>query len=220
MSKTYITAASFEILETAKGEIQIFPAGKFRANDGRPREMKFWNIDKDIASKVLSKVKEQTNPMVIDYNHASMMGGLEAPAAGWIDRANFFWNENGLFAKPDWTTRAKQQIDAKEQRYISPVFSTNKNGDIIDLFNIAITNTPALDGMQAIALSKFFSQSRSEFIMSEAEFLELLMALGMAEGTSPEDAIANAKAMSGTQTSMQFDKAALDIAKAQVSSLE
>ncbi|GHT89484.1 hypothetical protein AGMMS49543_28660 [Betaproteobacteria bacterium] len=57
----------------------------------------------------------------------------------------------GLFAvQVEWTEAAKSAIQADEYRYISPVFTyAPKTGEVISLYNAALTNVPALDGMES-----------------------------------------------------------------------
>ena len=45
----------------------------------------------------------------------------------------------------EWTDRARAYIDAKEYRYLSPVFSHTKTGEVTRILRAALTNTPALE---------------------------------------------------------------------------
>ena len=61
------------------------------------------------------------------------------------------WEEGrGLFAGVDWTDKARAHIRAGEYRYISPVFAFDRqSGAVLRLICAALTNHPALDGMDA-----------------------------------------------------------------------
>jgi phage I-like protein len=164
--KQGIATAFFEIEQNTEGEIQLTPAGYFRAIDGRPEEPELnqgWLVDEKIAENIINKIAQRKNPLVVDYNHASLIEGHEAPAAGWMPANEFYWNDKGLKAKVEWTERAKTSIANKEHKYISPVFIYDtKTGEIKEIINAALTNTPALDGMAEAALSQFFENQHHE----------------------------------------------------------
>jgi phage I-like protein len=41
----------------------------------------------------------------------------------------------------------------RKHRFISPVFSYDKTGQVLELLNAALTNTPAVDGMEEVLLA-------------------------------------------------------------------
>ncbi len=133
---------------------QIIPVGEFRANDGRPKEVAAWRLNRANALSVIQKVHARQRPLLVDYEHQTLetaKNGLPAPAAGWIQ--NIEWREGqGIFAlETQWTPKAKAFLKSGEYRYISPVFSYDKyTGEVIDLLHIALTNNPALDHLPAI----------------------------------------------------------------------
>ena len=141
----------------AADEFQLFPAGEFRTQDGRPKDAAGWVLNAAIASRLIAAFNAKKNPMVVDYEHqtvASKKNGKPAPAAGWVHGLE--WREGkGLFAVGvKWTDAARASIQADEYRYISPVFQYDgKSGEVVSLINAALTNSPALDGMDsAVAL--------------------------------------------------------------------
>lgn len=73
------------------------------------------------------------------------------------------WREGkGLYAVDvAWTEAAKGYIQKKEYRYISTVFFYyERTGEVIEVASVALTNTPALDGLDSLdmaALSKRFN---------------------------------------------------------------
>lgn len=139
----------------APDAVQLLPAGRFRASDGRPADAPAWVLDADIAKRLIEQVAARKNPLPIDYEHQTVharSNGQPAPAAGWFDRLE--WREgSGLWAVGvRWTERARQMIAAGEYRYISPVFVYDRrSGAITRLLHAALTNDPALDGMAAVA---------------------------------------------------------------------
>lgn len=157
--KKNIAIASLALEITSGNVIQLFPAGQFRSSDTRPTECAHWFIDGTIAKRVIAALAKRKNPIVIDYEHqtyATEQNGAPAPAAGWWSGSNTVWREgSGLFAEGvEWTTKAAAHIDAKEYRFISPVFAYDtRTGEVLAVANAALTNNPALDGMAPVQLA-------------------------------------------------------------------
>ncbi len=147
-------------------EFQLFPIGLFRTQDGRPKEAPGWQMNATIAARLIAAFNTQKNPIVVDYEHQTFTtkeNGKPAPAAGWVHGLE--WREGkGLFAVGvKWTDAARASIQSDEYRYISPVFLYNQqSGEVTSLLNAALTNRPALDGMEAaVALRmEFEAQGR------------------------------------------------------------
>jgi len=132
---------------------QLFPAGRFRATDGRPKDCEGWIVDDPAA--LVAQAKAKINDFEIDYEHQGMLSaqnGQPAPAAGWFSGAALEWRDDGMYVvSAKWTARATEFLKADEYRYISPVFRYDpKTGKVLELLSVALTNTPALDGMQAV----------------------------------------------------------------------
>lgn len=92
---------------------------------------------------------------MIDYEHQTLnkeKNGQPAPAAGWIHALQ--WAEGkGLYALAELTEQARARIKAGEYRYFSPVIQYSaKTGEITKLLMGALTNSPAIHGMAAIAV--------------------------------------------------------------------
>lgn len=138
---------------SASGEIQLLPAGEFHAVDGRPNDAPCWLTNAEIAEKLIADIAARANPLVIDYEHQTLLSsenGQPAPAAGWFSALR--WEEGvGLFSTVEWTERAIAHIDAGEYKFISPVISYDKaTGAIKKIINAALTNNPAIDGMAEV----------------------------------------------------------------------
>lgn len=137
------------------GRIQLFPLGAFAARDGRPGNIKgvtakAWRLTEADARALIKRWGQQQSRTVVDYEHQTHLSetnGQPAPAAGWI--VGLELTPAGLFAPVEWTDRAREAIRAKEYQYISPVFTYDKaTGAVLELVSVALTNHPALDGMQ------------------------------------------------------------------------
>lgn len=201
--KTRIAALAAAITN-ASTEIQLFPAGEFAAVDGRPSDVDGgkWVINAALASVLVAQVAAATTPLVIDYEHQTLRtteNGQPAPASGWFSQVE--WREGvGLYAVGvEWTKKAAAMIAAGEYRFISPVFTYNKRGEVCQLLHAALTNTPALDGMDAVMLaaaSRLASlSSETETTKVDEEQLAMLLAnlrwlLNLPETSTPEEVAA------------------------------
>ena len=188
--KTSLTTVALSLsLVPGQRDVQLLPAGPtFRAQDGRPLDVPTgWKIDAQIASKLIAQLTARVNPMLIDYEHQTLSAptsGKPAPAAGWAKQ--FEWREGqGLYAVDvAWTANAAQMIAAEEYKFISPVFAYDpKTGVVERLALAALTNNPALDGMDevtALAAARYAADLDTENDDMDP-LLELLRkALGLA----------------------------------------
>ena len=113
---------------------------------------KAWTLTFDDAAAVIARWRQRETPLVVDYEHQTINAaenGKPAPAAGWIESLEA--GPDGLYATVKWTDAARAFIQADEYRYISPVFSFDpETGAVLELKSAALTNYPALDGMDAV----------------------------------------------------------------------
>ncbi len=185
-----VLAASLPV--DSAGRVQLLPAGEFAARDGRPGPGKKWKLTDAqgaVVAAALAAVAAQT-PVVIDYDHQTLhalTNGQKAPAAGWIKGAEWL-NGQGLFAPVQWTAAAKASIDAGEYAYISPVITYSEDGTVQGVALAALTNFPALLGMQPV-ISALSTQFQQEPTMNPI-LLALLSGLGLAENATLEQATA------------------------------
>ena len=176
--------------DKASGRIQLFPAGTFAARDGRPGNLRgvnatSWRLTAQDAEAVIAHWQRTATPLVVDYEHQTQLAaqnGRPAPAAGWI--TSLEWEEGrGLFAGVDWTDKARAHIRAGEYRYISPVFAFDRqSGAVLRLICAALTNHPALDGMDAASAT--FTP------YEEPPMKQILAALGLPETADEAAALA------------------------------
>lgn len=178
----------------AEGKIHVLPAGRFRGNDGRPYECESWYLDAQLAQRLIEKLAGAKKDKMIDYEHQTLYtreNGKPNPAAGWL--TDYEWVEGkGLFASPNWTKVARDQIDNDEYRYLSPVFLYDLSGNVIELVNAALTNTPALDELDPVALaalSQNFQFQQEQEPMNEA-LKALCKLLGLPEAATDAEQVA------------------------------
>ncbi|ELR65850.1 Mu-like prophage FluMu I protein [Photobacterium marinum] len=140
------------------GWVQLLPAGKFKARDGRPFDTEdgHWHLDASIAAQMIAATKAAAPKVLIDYEHQTLHAaenGKPAPAAGWLTSdSDIEWREGqGLYIKPGWTKAAQTHIDNDEYAFLSAVFPYDKQGRPLMLRMAAITNDPGVVGMESLA---------------------------------------------------------------------
>lgn len=204
---------SFQI-DAAVKAVRLLPAGQFRSGDGsgRPNDVPAWYIDSGLAAQLIARANTRSDRKVIDYEHQTLKAaenGHPAPAAGWISalewRAPAESEPGGLYMIPEWTGKAAAMIAANEYRYISPVFTYDDQGRVLDLLHAGLTNFAGLDGLTDLAaLSAHFNLSTKEESMKK-----LLEALGLSEGATEDQAIAALKALTDANAAQAGTIAAL-----------
>lgn len=130
----------------APAEFRIFPFGQVQTEHGV-----YWFTPED-AQRVLDAWRRRGVQVPIDYDHEMVSGGKPPfPAAGWADlqvRPDGLWAVN-----VQWTDRAREMLEAREYRYISPAFQTetrDRREHIVDLVNVALTNLPATHHLEPL----------------------------------------------------------------------
>lgn len=192
-------------------KIQVVPYGEWDGHRGGKQ-----SYGKEEAVKIVERanalVQSSGNPIQIDYEHASLNPPADgAPAAGWM--YEFTIENDGIYAEVEWTPRAKEFIDNKEYKYISPVIIMGAADPVtgepveIELFNAGLTNQPFMhDKIKQVVASaveakgggQWFTNTKQITIsnnngggMSPEEIIgKVVSALGLPEGTAAEDVIA------------------------------
>ncbi|MDD3610463.1 MAG: phage protease [Halothiobacillaceae bacterium] len=149
----FVALLSSELPAQAPDSFRLLPAGFFRAQDGRPKDIRAWQLTHEDMTRLVAEAQSRATDYPIDYEHQiieSKQNGQPAPAAGWFRALEA--RDDGLWAvNVRWTPRARQMIEAGEYRYISPVFQYDASGRVTRLLMAAITNHPALDGLTDLA---------------------------------------------------------------------
>lgn len=119
----------------------------------------------------------------------------------------FYFTPQGIFADVRWTDKAADYIKNGEYRYISAVFAYDTEGYVRKIFHAALTNTPALDGMEEAMVAasvnllqednpmdkKLLAALCTLFVLkadaSEADITEKVTALSAAKGDSSVDVL-------------------------------
>ena len=92
--------------------IRVLPLGYVSSEKGD------FIVDAESFDMMKTYMEHRAIDIVIDYEHQTLRD-MQAPAGGWIK--NLFLKNDGIFAKVEWTQKAKEYLKNKEYRYLSPV---------------------------------------------------------------------------------------------------
>ncbi|WP_336033382.1 phage protease [Acinetobacter bereziniae] len=221
MKPTLLAAfCSFDLTHSIDHFVLI-PEGIFRSEiDGRPFDAPHWELTPERGQQIAVALNQRKIDMVIDYEHATLKSkntGDPAPAAGWLKSAGFTYIQGVGLCSTDfeWLDKAKAHIEAKEYKYISPVFLYSKTGEICALINVALTNTPALDQLPEAKLAAAAQEFITQFsIPQDSEMNEELLKqvrylLNLPLTTTAEEAVAALEKLK----SMLLEKTGVSIAE-------
>ncbi len=117
-----------------------------------------FEIDKNMMENVLENFNNQKIDLVCDYEHQTITKtDGSAPASGWIKSLSI--EDDKLYAFIDWNKQAKEHIQNREYRYVSPVFSPNTIDRVTgkntgwSLHSLALTNRPFLEELGEVFLN-------------------------------------------------------------------
>lgn len=132
---------------TPPQEVRIFPFGTIPTSKGT---LRFTTKSAELVQKQWSILQRQFG---FDFGHdtfAQDKPSSEKIAAGWGDLTI---RPDGLYVTGiEWTPQAAQKILTKEFRYLSPACS-DKGGEIVAVYNCALTNLPATYAAVPLVLS-------------------------------------------------------------------
>jgi phage I-like protein len=197
--------------------LQLTPAQDFTPSDGRAMDVPAWRINAATAQRVIAAFNA-AQPPVIDYEHQTLhkeANGQPAPAAGWMHGLR--WIEGrGLFAEAELTERARALVQSGEYRYFSPVFEYARgSGEVTRILMGALTNHPAIAGMEAVNLmaaasARFTPPTPKEPTVTLLE--KLLAAIGLPATTTEDAALAACTAIKAqadaARSALQLDASA------------
>lgn len=145
MKRMFVCATDGVEVSGVPTEIKILPLGRVHSQKGD------FDVDDESMELIRKQFKERKLDLVIDYEHQTL-SDVQAPAGGWIKE--LYKGEDAVIAKVEWTPRAVEYLKNKEYRYLSPVVVVRKRDQkAMAIHSVALTNTPAIDGMFAIVNS-------------------------------------------------------------------
>ena len=158
-------------------EIKILPLGRVHSQKGDV------TVDDESVELIRKQFKDRKLDLVIDYEHQTL-ADVQAPAGGWIK--DIYKGDDALIAKVEWTPKATEYLKNKEYRYLSPVVMVRKRDQkATALHSVALTNTPAIDGMFPVVNSltiEDYSEGGTTM-----DLKEIAKALGLPETATEEE---------------------------------
>ena len=150
--------------------ISVLPFGHVVSQKGE------FDVDEESLAAMKEQIAQRGVDLVVDYEHQTLTGE-RAPAAGWVKE--LFAEDGQIKARVEWTIPAKQYLENKEYRYLSPVITVRKSDNkATGLHSLALTNTPAIAGMTPIVNSSTFQGGETN--MNEL-IKKIAAALGLGE---------------------------------------
>lgn len=179
MAKLIVCAGQGVELSGVPKEIKILPLGRVHSQKGD------FTVDEESFELIRKQFKARKLDLVIDYEHQTLEN-VQAPAAGWIKA--LYKGEDAIIARVEWTARAAEYLKNREYRYLSPVVLVRKRDQkATAIHSVALTNTPAIDGMFALVNSldiEDLSEAKGGNIM---DLKELAKILGLPETATEEE---------------------------------
>lgn len=154
-------------LEGAPETISVLPIGHVVSSKGE------FDVDEESYREMKAQIAKRGVDLVVDYEHQTLKG-CEAPAAGWVKELKL--EDGQIKAVVEWTERGAEYLKNREYRYLSPVVSVRKSDNkAMGLHSLALTNTPAIEGMTPIVNSENFEggNNNMDLIKKLAELLGL-----------------------------------------------
>ena len=128
--------------------VKILPVGKVNSEKGD------FIVDMESFQAMKAEMQRRGIDIVIDYEHQTLKD-VQAPAGGWVK--DLVYTPEAIVAKVEWTPKAREYLNNKEYRYLSPVVLTRKSDSkAVVLHSLALTNIPAINRMFAIVNSVDF----------------------------------------------------------------
>jgi len=185
------------------------------AEDGTPKAFRIWKMGDNLtdfgvhrftrasAQLLMASQEARGNRFSIDVDHLSLSASAppeSRKAVGWMDLEV---RPDGLWAcNVQWTdvVAAGLAKDPPEWRYFSPAYNTNKEGEIVQYLNTALTNNPRTWNVTALAAQpprKGESMTYEEALAAlmgddeekkEAAKAAIKAAFGEKEGEPPKEA--------------------------------
>ena len=159
--------------------IKILPVGRISSEKGD------FIVDEESYRAMKAEMQRRGIDIVIDYEHQTLKD-VQAPAGGWVKELAY--TPEAVEAKVEWTPKAREYLKNKEYRYLSPVVLTRKSDNkAVALHSLALTNTPAINGMFAIVNSADADIENDDTGGNGMELQEIRELLGLPADAAEEE---------------------------------
>ena len=156
--------------------IFVLPIGHVVSSKGE------FDVDDESYKAMKAQIAKRGVDLGGDYEHQTLKG-CEAPAAGWVKELKL--EDGQIKAVVEWTPRGARYLENKEYRYLSPVVNVRKaDNKAVGLHSLALTNTPAIEGMNPIVNSDNFEGGQHSM-----DIKKLAELLGLSEDATEEQVV-------------------------------
>ena len=181
-------------VQTIEGDaplaVQLAPFGEFKGvlnkADGKKTPI-VQHLDQAAFERILNAWNAAGSPeLLVDADHLSCEGG-STKAFAWA--SNLRIEDGGLYADFRFTDAGRAAVNAREYRFVSPVFNCDENGEAVGLQSVALTNRPNLPG-SCVLNRESTGVNNVEDTKDKPKMDKILNALGLGPGASEDDAVA------------------------------
>lgn len=112
------------------------------------------------ASELIAASMGRKARMVVDVNHSTYVAGIkggESPARGYVLAMEE--RPDGIWAQIDWTESGRALMADRAYWGISPAYKHDRQGRILSIQNISLTNEPNMRGLTALNMETGMSLS-------------------------------------------------------------
>ncbi|MFW5435217.1 phage protease [Paenibacillus apiarius] len=170
--------------------IKLLPMGLVKSQKGN------FIVDEESFQAIKETFQRRALDIVIDYEHQTLED-VQAPAGGWIKELSL--QDDAIVGKVEWTPKAEEYLKNKEYRYLSPVVLVRKSDQkAVVLHSVALTNTPAIDGMYPIINSLDISDYEEGG--TKMDLKKLAELLGLSADATEEEVMQKLQALQANST--------------------
>ena len=192
-------------VQTIEGDaplaVQLAPFGEFKGvlnkADGKKTPI-VQHLDQAAFERILNAWNAAGSPeLLVDADHLSCEGG-STKAFAWA--SNLRIEDGGLYADFRFTDAGRAAVNAREYRFVSPVFNCDENGEAVGLQSVALTNRPNLpvscvlnresSGVNNVEDNPPSPEATEGKTKGKPNMEKILSALGLGSDASEDDAVA------------------------------
>lgn len=175
--ENYVLVLEQKIEQGIPSVITLVPLGNVETTQGS------FIVNTESFQSMNQQFKKRKIDVVIDYEHQTLQD-VQSPAAGWIKSLSL--SKDAILGVVEWTQKAQEYLKNKEYKYLSPVIQVRKeDGVAVGLHSVALTNTPAINGMKALVLKN--NETNRNFCLSSKHHQSFLEELATEMGLKIDD---------------------------------
>ena len=205
LNEIYVFAACSGVMDDAPNSATWFqtfpPYGRYPVGgtvNGAAKDAEFV-FDEAAAKAIMEAFRESAKDpewpgILVDEEHFSLDREKSSAALAWAKEIRQE-ADGSIWTRWDFTPKGRELWQSRTLVNRSPAFACTKDGKDYRpcaLMSIGMTNAPHFKGLSTLAAARAAEVNNNE---GEIHMEEILKALGLAEGASPEDAVAAIEAL-------------------------